>query len=280
MSQRWVFDMSHAMRFVEARRVLMRSFLPDLQRQIKLQTALDVGCGVGYFSELLRDTGFSVVAFDGRRENVEEARSRFPEISFLQADAEDVATQNLGSFDLVLCFGFLYHLENPFRAIRNLHALTAKILLIESMCVPQQQPVLCLLDESHDKDQGLHYVAFYPSEACLVKMLYRSGFSFVYRLGNLPVHEDFHSTLFRKKMRTMLAASKVPLNHSSLTLVSEPQTGLDGWATVWGKLRRLVEQPYTSIWRPVKRLMVRVNRFNQKTWADKWATLSRHLRLS
>jgi len=280
MSQRWVFDQSHAMRFVEARRVLLRSFLPDLQRQIKLQTALDVGCGVGYFSELLHDTGFRVVAFDGRRENVVEARSRFPEIQFLHADAEDVATQNLGSFDLVLCFGFLYHLENPFRAIRNLHALTAKILLVESMCTPQQQPVLSLLDESHDKDQGLHYVAFYPSEACLVKMLYRSGFRFVYRLGHLPVHEDFHSTLFRKKMRTMLAASKEPLNHTFLTFVSEPQTGLDGWTTVWGKLRRSVERRCKSMRRTVPRLIFRVNRFNRKSWADKWATLSRHLRLS
>ena len=39
----------------------------------------------------------------------------------------------LGEFDLVLCFGLLYHLENPMRTIRHLRALTGQGLLLESM---------------------------------------------------------------------------------------------------------------------------------------------------
>jgi len=45
-----------------------------------------------------------------------------------------------------------------------------------------------LLDEGSSKDQGLDFVAFYPTEECLVKMLYRSGFPFVYLFQRLPEH--------------------------------------------------------------------------------------------
>ena len=43
-------------------------------------------------------------------------------------NVEDPQVRELGASDLVLCPGLLYHLENPFQAIRNLHALTARIL--------------------------------------------------------------------------------------------------------------------------------------------------------
>jgi len=62
---------------------------------------------------------------------VTEARRRFPHIPFEQADVEERAILELGKFDLVLCFGLLYHLENPLLAIRNLRGLTEKCLLVK-----------------------------------------------------------------------------------------------------------------------------------------------------
>jgi hypothetical protein len=40
---------------------------------------------------------------------------------------EDLSLRDIGTVDLVLSVGLLYHLENPFRAIRNFHALTGKL---------------------------------------------------------------------------------------------------------------------------------------------------------
>jgi SAM-dependent methyltransferase len=233
LRERWIFDMPHAKQFVDARKDLLDEILPELKSQASLHTALDVGCGVGIFSGYLHEQGFKVVSFDGRPENVAEASTRFPGIEFHTANVEASEVQQFGSFDLVICLGLLYHLENPFRAIRNLHALTGKVLLIESMCVPERRPILLFSDEWQGEDQGLNFVAFYPSEACLTKMLHRSGFPFVYRVLRLPAHQDFQASFLRKRARTMLAASKVPLNVSFLSPVQEPVTMSDPWRSAW-----------------------------------------------
>src|SRR3990170_4576712 len=148
---------------------------------LSLHTALDAGCGVGYFSSFLRERGFKVVAFDGRADNVAEARRRNPEIDFRVADVESPEIFGFGAFDLVLCFGLLYHTENPFRVLRNLHAVTRSLLAIETMCFSGRSPALFLRDEGTVVDQGLRLVALYPTEVIVVAMLYRAGFPYVYR---------------------------------------------------------------------------------------------------
>ncbi len=107
-----------------------------LKPALGLRNALDAGCGVGFFAQTLTELGLETRGFDGRFENVVEARKRFPQIAFERGDIESAEIAALGTFDLVLCFGLLYHLENPMRAIRHLRALTGQGLLIESMCVP------------------------------------------------------------------------------------------------------------------------------------------------
>src|SRR5262249_31737188 len=137
-----IFDRSHYQSLNEARGAVVRQLLSELRPMLNLQTAVDVGCGLGYFSGLLHSLGLGVTAIDGRRENVEEAQRRFPEIPFHVINAEDSALLDLGHFDLVFCFGLLYHLENPFMTIRHLHAMTLKLLLVEAVCFPSSEPIL------------------------------------------------------------------------------------------------------------------------------------------
>ena len=211
-----------------------------MRKQLTLASALDVGCGIGHFSKFLLDMGFSVVAVDGREENVKEGQRRYPEIKFLTKNVEDPGLPEVGSYDFVLCVGLLYHLENTFRAIRNLHSLTGKLLLIETMCVPGRQPTMDLLDEGPGEDQGLNSVAFYPSESCLIKMLHRAGFPFVYRFERSPEDEQFSSTVWRKRSRTFLAASRVALSGSNLQLAKEPTRIVPGSSDPWNtRLSRL-----------------------------------------
>ncbi len=114
MATPFVFDLEESQRLVEARGEFLRCFVTDFKDRLELRTALDAGCGVGHFSSLLQQMGLRVTAFDARAENVEEARRRNPGIDFRVADAEELQPQEFGVFDLVLCFGLLYHLENPF----------------------------------------------------------------------------------------------------------------------------------------------------------------------
>jgi SAM-dependent methyltransferase len=238
MSKTFIFDTPEAVRFSQARQHFLQGFLPNLKLQLRLEDALDVGCGVGDFSQFLRDSGFRVSGLDGRKENVEEAQRRVGNVNFHHADVEDASLSTLGPFDLVLCVGLLYHLENPFRAIRNLFALTRKVLIVESRCIPDGSTMLYLVDEGKLEDQGLNYVAFYPSEGCLIKMFYRAGFPFVYRFRNFPDHEQFRKTDTRKRSRTMLVASQVELEDPALVLAEEPGNAYDPWLLRWPGLKQ------------------------------------------
>jgi len=232
----------------------------DFRDRFGLRTALDAGCGVGYFAELLQQLGLRVTAFDARPENVEEARRRHPGIEFHVADAEELCPQEFGAFDLVLCFGLLYHLENPLRALRRLRAMTARVLLIESVCVPERAPALYLRDEAAAEDQALNTVAWYPSEGALIKMAYRAGFPAVCRTARLPEHEDFRGSVGRKPRRTIVVGSVVPTKDPSLVPADEPSGRADLWST----------DP-TGVSKMGRKLQT----FMKRSWAENWARLRR-----
>jgi SAM-dependent methyltransferase len=255
-----VFDLEESQHLVEARAAFLGRFVSEFGERLGLRTALDAGCGVGHFSSRLRQMGLRVTAFDARPENVEDARRRYPGIEFHVADAEELRPQEFGVFDLVLCFGLLYHLENPLRALRRLRAMTGKVLLVESVCVPGRLPQLYLRDEASLPDQALNAVACYPSEGALVKMTYRAGFPVVYRPLHLPEHEDFQGRLGRLPWRTVLVAPVAPIQDSSLLLVDEP----DGRADLWSS------DP-TGLLNMGRKLQV----FIKRPWAENWARLRR-----
>src|SRR6201999_2041058 len=88
---------------------------------------------------------------------------------------------------------------------------------------------MTLRGEASQSDQSLTDVAFYPSEACLVKMLCRAGFAHVYRVARLPEHDDFRETVDHMRRRTILLASHQPVRAACLESVSEPREGRDPW---------------------------------------------------
>lgn len=231
MSKTVVFDLPRQAEIRDARIAFLRRVLPPWQKQFGLCTGLDLGCGVGDFAAALRDLGLETTATDARDENIIEARSRHSGIDFHVADAEDSRHGSRATYDFVLCFGLLYHLENPLRAFRNLRVLTGKLLLLESMCLPDAAPFLYLLDEPRGGDQSMRAISCYPSEGAMIKMAYRAGFAHVYRFRELPDHEDFRGGIGKARPRTVLAISNVPLESDLLTRAEEPASKGDLWTT-------------------------------------------------
>lgn len=221
MANSTIFDEQSYQRRNAALTSVLRSVLPGLRERLHLETALHVGCGAGYFSALLAELGIQVQGVDGREENVRTAQLRLPSIPFRVANVEELDRESLGTFDLVFCFGLLYHLENPFRAIRNLYRITGKMLLVESMCIPEEGAQMHLLEEGRLADQALQYVAIYPSETALVKMLRHAGFAHVYCFRSAPDHIDFQRSFWRKPVRTLLLASNTSLDNPALTPAPE-----------------------------------------------------------
>jgi FkbM family methyltransferase len=224
------FDQMQYRELIEARGETIKRVVTHLKPALELSSAVDAGCGVGFFSQTLAERGLNVCGFDGREANVMEARRRFPHIPFEQGDIEERAILHLGRFDLVLCFGLLYHLENPLFAIRNLRALTEKCLLLESMCLPEEKTSMLLREEPRQDDQSLTDVACYLTEGSLVKMLYRAGFGKVYRVIPLPDHEDFRETAEHARRRTVLLASAAPIDIAGFRWIPEPHDSGDPWA--------------------------------------------------
>ena len=258
-----MFDYHHYELLNRARGEVVTRLLAELKDPLQLRTAVDVGCGVGYFSGVLQSLGFEVTGVDGRRENVEEAARRNPEVSFHTMSVEDPELRSLGPFDLTFCFGLLYHLENPFLAIRHLHAMTKSLLLVESVIFPGDEPAMILIDEEIHEDQGLEHIAFYPTEACLIKMFYRVGFAYVYTLRRQPNHSEYSRTPETRRVRTMLAASVVPLKSSGLELVKEPSSEIRPWdariaqvpVTAAQKLRRFASKPLPDKVKSIQRMI-------------------------
>src|SRR5256886_4843184 len=224
------FDRKEYRELIDARGETIRRIVAKLKPALELSYAADAGCGVGFFSQTLVECGLNVHGFDARGENVAEARRRFPHIPFEKGDIVERAILQLGEFDLVLCFGLLYHLENPLVAIRNLRVLTKKCLLLESMCLPGEKASMLLREEPREHDQSLTEVACYPSEGGLVKMLYRAGFGMVYRVVPLPDHEDFRETAEHTRRRTVLLASTMSIDLAGFRLIPEPHEAEDPWS--------------------------------------------------
>jgi SAM-dependent methyltransferase len=216
------FDQAYYIEINEARWAAANRILASLS---DLKTCVDVGCGPGWFADRLVRRGLVVLGVDGRMELVEEARRRVPNALFSTADvASAEAALALPAADLVFCFGLLYHLENPFAAVRTLFQVTGKYLLVETQIAPGDGANFVLVSEGKNETQGLTYHAIISSRSALVKMLYVAGFKFVHRYTGPVDHADFLDAPDRNHRREIFVASKVPMNVTDMVLEQEPVT--------------------------------------------------------
>jgi 2-polyprenyl-3-methyl-5-hydroxy-6-metoxy-1,4-benzoquinol methylase len=95
---------------------------------------LEVGAGIGDHTSFFLDRGCRVTALEGRLENVEILKSRFPSVETLWLGLDDDETSDLGRFEIVYAYGLLYHLADPRRAITRMSAWCSDLLLLET-CV-------------------------------------------------------------------------------------------------------------------------------------------------
>jgi SAM-dependent methyltransferase len=180
------FDTDAALKLNEAR----LTHLASLDLPINGRRVLEVGAGVGRLTGFFIDRGCSIVVTEARSENVAELRRRLPTVDVKEADVEE-SLQQLALFDVVFCYGVLYHLESPLRALRNMAAVCTDLLMIETMVCDSRLPVLRLEDETKSVNQALRGLAHRPSPAYLAIALNRVGFDHVYAATDPPDHPDY-----------------------------------------------------------------------------------------
>ncbi len=165
--------------------------LDSLGLPLSSKRVLDVGCGVGHHGAFYAERGCSVLCVDAREENIRALRRRYPQLEAHVADVETDDLSRLGNFDIVHCYGLLYHLENPLAALRNIAAVCQGILLLETIVCDHPMALLRIEDETLSSNQALGGLGCRPSPGFVAMALNRVGFPFVYAPRRAPDHEDF-----------------------------------------------------------------------------------------
>jgi SAM-dependent methyltransferase len=153
---------------------------------------LEVGAGPGDHTRFYLDRHCTVVSTDAREECVQELKDRYPQIEALRVDMnhpEPLA--ELGSFDIVHCYGLLYHLEDPEAAIAALARVCTHLLLLETCVSPESGQSLNPVDEVRgDYTQSTTGHACRPTRFWVFDTL-RRYFPFVYQTRTQPIHPEF-----------------------------------------------------------------------------------------
>jgi 2-polyprenyl-3-methyl-5-hydroxy-6-metoxy-1,4-benzoquinol methylase len=101
-------------------------------------TVLDCACNNGGLTvEAARAGAKHVLGFDVVERYIEQANfikaalaEELPQIEFRKMGVEDVSVEALGTFDVTLCFGILYHMQDPVKTMEAIASVSKKILFV------------------------------------------------------------------------------------------------------------------------------------------------------
>ncbi len=160
------------------------------------KSVVDVGCGVGHLSKILADMGGEVLCVDGRKENIAKLQELYPGRKAMVVDVETDALMELGKFDVVFCYGLLYHLADPLGFIGRAAAICREWLIIETCIMDAEGPVVRLVPEdAANFSQALGSMGCRPSSAYVASCLKLAGMENVYVPSTLPKHAQFRYRL-------------------------------------------------------------------------------------
>lgn len=114
----------------------------DLPNDLRGARVLDIGAWDGYYSFAMERRGASVVALD----LVPVANFRYAhaalnsQVDYRTGNIERLSPSSLGKFDIILCFGVLYHLKHPLLALEKIAAMADGIVCLESYVTENDPP--------------------------------------------------------------------------------------------------------------------------------------------
>ena len=108
--------------------------LASLRIPVAGMSVLEVGAGIGDHSHYYIDRGCSTTITEVRAENYYYLRRRYPICDVRLLDMESPSHVEGSPFDVVHCYGLLYHLSKPKQALQFFSQYTKKMLFLET-CV-------------------------------------------------------------------------------------------------------------------------------------------------
>ncbi|HTS46365.1 MAG TPA: methyltransferase domain-containing protein [Bryobacteraceae bacterium] len=184
---------------LEHQRLRLRQFpIPD---DLRGKRVLDIGAWDGWFSFEMEKRGASVVAVDATyNEKLLQAREWLgSKIEYRVAEVCDLRPADMGTFDIVLFLGVLYHLKHPLLALERVCALSRDLVCVESQVMhdgfdPGAVPLMEFYETNELGGQFDNWVG--PNVACVMAMCRSAGFARVRFEGMLD--DRAHVSCFRK----------------------------------------------------------------------------------
>ena len=240
-----VFDRKHYQIINSAREQFLRSCITELPFRRELSTALDVGCGAGYFSRILHEQGFSVTGLDLRRENIEVCQERYPDIKFGLIDLDENFGE-IGTYDLVLMFGILYHLQSPLQTIIRMSKAVGRVGVISTRVASGNEMAMYLYSENQGAANNVARSIAVPTFPAIVSMFNQAGFKFIYLPSVQPKHPEWNS-VYGNGRRYSFVVSREEIAVPTWRLVNAP-TFLTKWAPM---------KPHETLMHLVRRVVSR-----------------------
>ena len=191
--QEWPFDLPHSVCLDGARMEHLASLGLDLDNKM----VLEVGCGIGLLTDFFEGCGCEVWSTDGRVGNVRENLERHPHRRgrVFVVDLDDPKSHDrfdhfkTKPFQVVVCYGVLYHLSDPALCIADLARVNGGLFLLETCVSPIDNGQINLVDEdSRQSDQSLHSTGCRPARDWIMAEL-RKYYPHVYLTTKQPDHK-------------------------------------------------------------------------------------------
>lgn len=212
------FHSAHYLRHTQRR----QEHLATLGLPLAGRSVLEVGAGVGDHTSFFTDRGCDVLATDGRDANVAVLRRRFGPQAARALNLDDPDPQFTRPFEVVYCYGTLYHLSRPQEALAYLAARCSGMLLLET-CVSfgDEEAVNLTPEPRWNPSQAVSSFGCRPTRPWVHARL-QEHFSHVYSPVTQPWHDEFPLDWTQpppagRLSRAVFVASRERLSMPSLT---------------------------------------------------------------
>jgi FkbM family methyltransferase len=212
-----VFLTPEALAINEARLCHLASLGLDLRNK----RVLEVGGGIGLHTCFFESLGCDVLFTEARQDNLDEARKRYPhrKTVLINLDAEEDLSR-LGRFDLVYCYGTLYHLSHASTALRALAKICDGQILLETCVTPDDgEDLNPEAEPAWVANQAFAGMGCRPTRSWVMAQL-RQHMGFAYQSTTQPNHPDFELNWIepapRKVYRAIFVGSKTQLDNRQL----------------------------------------------------------------
>lgn len=210
-------------------------------KNLRGKRVLDLGTRDGFFAFEMERRGASVVAIDYVPSHVsgfDVMRTFYKsKVRFLHQSFEHLNHEEIGTFDLVLFLGLLYHLRNPLGALDRVRGLCNGSLILETQCIDE-----CFLSENgnpatlgsyHADLAKIPLMQFYPRDTlnkdwsnfwapnlrCLEDMLAEADFQVTHSQvygSRAVVHADVGRDERAEDERDIATGRRMPFDNTGL----------------------------------------------------------------